>query len=116
MSLLRQRPAALRRVAIVTGFNLGDALFCLPMAGVLKKENPGIEVLLVARNYTRPLLEMSEHVSGVIDFDAASADPAILRRADIDAVLNPFPHREFAKVCRSAGIPIRVGNLRRGPY
>ncbi|MBL6750550.1 MAG: glycosyltransferase family 9 protein [Nevskia sp.] len=92
---------------------LGDVLLTFPMAGAVKRRWPHSRVYLAALPFTRPLIEASSFVDGFLDCREVVREPAILRRIGADIFLNPFPDIDLAKAARRAGVPVRVGNLKR---
>jgi ADP-heptose:LPS heptosyltransferase len=104
---------ALKVVAIAQTANLGDVVSCLPMAAVLKEHFPGVKVLFVARNYARALIEACRYSDGFIDCREAVATPAVLREREVDVLVNPFLVDDLGFAAQAAGVPVRIGNLRR---
>jgi len=105
--------APMRTVAIAQPTHLGDVVSCLPMAAVLKREWPGVRILFIARSYVRTLVEACVHIDEFIEHADAVADPGLLAVKNIDVLLNPFLADDIGGAAKAAGIPIRVGNLRR---
>lgn len=114
------------RILLSRTDNIGDVLFTLPMAGLIKKYYPKSEVLFLGKKYTRPIIECSKFVDEFYDWDEIKGmDLAIKSRDDkaksenffknlnIDAVIHVFPNQEIAKYTKIAGIPIRIGTNRR---
>ena len=97
-------------VAIEQASNLGDVVSCLPMAAALKQALPGVRVLFIARPYTRALVESCVHIDGFLDVAEVLADPMLLKR---HAFISPFLSQACGEAAHAAGVPIRVGNLRR---
>lgn len=100
-------------VAIAQPANLGDVVSCMPMAGLLKRRWPETRVLLIGRPYTRPLVEACDHFDGFVDMAEVIARPALLADHQVRVFLNPFLVKDLGLAAKAAGVPIRVGNLRR---
>jgi ADP-heptose:LPS heptosyltransferase len=101
------------RVGLVHAGNLGDVVATLPMAGAIKAACPSAEVLFIGRRYTEPLVRASQYVDTFIDSALAQDDADFVAAQRLDILLNPFPWREIAQTAARAGVPVRIGNLRR---
>ncbi|GAM07927.1 ADP-heptose--LPS heptosyltransferase 2 [Geobacter sp. OR-1] len=102
-----------RWLAIGHPMALGDVVASLPLAGIIKRELPHLKICFVGSPYARPVIECCEHIDAFLEAGAVINDPDLLNRQGIDIFLNPFPHFDLAVAAFRAGIPIRVGNLRR---
>jgi heptosyltransferase III len=102
-----------RWLAIAQNMGLGDVVACLPMAGILKAAWPHLKICFIGNSYVRPLIDCCEHIDQLLDTDSVLADPGQLKALGVDIFINPFPNRELAITAYQAGVPIRVGNLRR---
>ena len=92
-------------------------MLTLPLCGLLKTQL-GAEVVMLARGYTRPVLEASPFVDEILDWDdvaaeGADAQRAFMERARADVVLHVFPRRDIARAARDARIPLRIGTSHR---
>jgi ADP-heptose:LPS heptosyltransferase len=110
---LSAEAAAPRRVLIAHPFALGDVVSALPLAGMLKRRWPGVEVLFVGTSYSRALIESCSHIDRFIDLAGLLEGPQALAALQADVFLNPYPDKRLVKLAWQARIPIRVGNLRR---
>ena len=104
------------RVGLLQAFNIGDVIACLPMAGLIKRHYPDVRIVFIGRSYAEPVAMSCAHIDEFVDSQAVLKDHAVLAAARIDVLINPFPHRELAQSAYRAGVPVRVGNLRRGAY
>ena len=98
--------------------SLGDVMLTLPMAGIIKKFMPGVRVVFLGRNYTRAIIEASEHVDAFLNWDLLKEMQARdkiqhLKTIDADAILHVFPDKDIASLAKKAGIPIRAGTSHR---
>lgn len=94
--------------------SIGDVVLTLPLAGVLKKRFPGIEIIFLGRNYTRDVVSVSENVDHFLSWDDIRKDPVpALRKVGADTILHVFPVREIAVAAWKARIPERTGTLSR---
>ncbi len=109
-------PAAPRRILVSRTDRIGDTVLTLPLCGMLKEKFPGVEIAYLGRAYTRPVLEACPHVDQVVEWDTlqASGDPVGgLRAVRADMILHVWPRPEIAEAAAKAGIPRRVGTIRR---
>jgi len=102
------------RIGLVHAGNLGDVVAALPMAGAIKAACPSAHISFICRCYSAPVAMASQHVDAVLDADQARDDSTILAEARLDVLLNPFPYIDIARSAARVGVPVRVGNLRRG--
>lgn len=100
-------------VAIEQSANLGDVVCTLPLAGALKQRWPGVRILMIARQYARALVEACVNVDAFIDAEQVLADPMLLQREGVEVFLSPYLEDRYGEAARAAGVPLRVGNLRR---
>ena len=107
-----------RRIIVSRTDRLGDVVLTLPLLGLLRERWPEAEVIALVREYARPIVAASKHVSGVAVWPEhhAATDlerAALLRAIGADTILHVFPRREVAAAARAAGIPRRIGTARR---
>lgn len=94
--------------------SIGDVILTLPMAGMIKKHYPDCKITFLGRTYTKPIVAMSEHVDGFLNYDDFGGDGVkILTDANADTIIHVFPVQEIARMAKSAGIPNRVGTVRK---
>lgn len=97
---------------------IGDLVLTLPVCGWLKQQYPGCRVVLLGRDYTRAVAAACPALDDFISDDdlqklPAAAQVAALRAVEADAVVHVFPSRRLARLCRLAGIPVRIGTRNR---
>lgn len=102
-----------RCLAIAQPMGIGEAVACLPMAGLTKKRYPHLKICYIGTSYAKPVIDCCKHIDQFLDADEVMANPGILIEHGVDVFLNPFPHRKLALAASLAKVPIRVGNLRR---
>lgn len=98
-------------VAIVQAAALGDLVVALPMACAIKQHDPSARVLMVAREYSRPLVEASRWLDGYLDSEAVLANPQLLREHGVTTFINPKQSMPLGVAARRAGVPMRIGKL-----
>lgn len=97
---------------------LGDVILTLPLAGLIKKQNPNIRVLFMGRNYSKSIIEKSDFVDGFLNFDIISTKTEkdqiqYFKDLAADAIIHVFPNKKVATIAKKAGIPIRIGTSHR---
>ncbi len=105
------------RILVSRTDRIGDVVLTLPLCGLLK-ERLGATVVFLGRGYTRPVVEASDAVDEVLDWDAvatatATEQASALAAARADAIVHVFPRRAVAVAGRRARIPLRIGTSRR---
>ncbi|HEY2025544.1 MAG TPA: glycosyltransferase family 9 protein [Gemmatimonadaceae bacterium] len=105
------------RVLLSRTDRIGDVVLTLPLCSLLKTQL-GAEVVMLARAYTRPVLEASPYVDEILEWDrvegaGSEAQRALLASARADAVLHVFPRAPIARAARAARIPRRIGTSHR---
>lgn len=111
----------MKRILLSRTDSIGDVVLSIPMAGWLRSHYPGVEVDFLAKRYTAPILQTSEHLSEILELDELKAMEAGARRSLIeakgyDAVVHVFPNAEVGEWCKRAGIPMRIGTAKRGHH
>ena len=98
--------------------SIGDVILTLPMAGVLKKANPDIEIVFLGKKYTRDIVGTSVHIDSFLDWDEIRelSEPEqirFLKEINADAIAHVFPVKEIAHLAKKANIPLRIGTTGR---
>lgn len=97
---------------------IGDVVLTLPMAGLLKRQFPGCELVFLGRNYTRDVVALSQNIDKFLSWDevkeASESEKAnFLKKENADAIIHVFPIQEIAKASAKAKIPYRIGSTGR---
>lgn len=97
---------------------IGDVILSLPLAGVLKKENPNLKVIFLGRNYTEDIIKSSNFVDKFISWDIIGQLPRQeiieqFKALNADAIVHVFPNKEIAKIAKQAKIKYRIGTSHR---
>lgn len=98
-------------VAIVQAAALGDLVVALPMVAAIKASIPAARVLMIAREYSRPLVEAVSAIDGYLDAEAVIARPGLLAEHGVTAFINPKQSMPLGRAARTAGVPLRIGKL-----
>lgn len=96
--------------------NLGDIVYTLQLAGLLKAKMPNCKVTFIVRNYALPLLELASDVDATISFESLTQ----MTQTERSELLQPYDVFINAKACKltaqyakAAKINIRIGNSHR---
>lgn len=100
--------------------NIGDVIYTLPMAGLLKEKFPNCKVSFLTRNYTKDIIEMAEYVDGFISLDHVRDLPKnqaikFINEQHATDFIHVMPDKELAYIIKKTNIKNRVGTIRR-PY
>ncbi len=87
--------------------SIGDVVLTLPMAGYIKKYFPKCRIIFLGRNYTKDVVDLSEHIDEFISWDETKTLPKT------DVIVHVFPVKEIASAAKKAGIGLRVGTTNR---
>jgi heptosyltransferase III len=108
----------LRRIIISRTDSIGDVVLTLPVAGVLKEQNPDNRIIMLGRDYTRDIINLSMNVDEFVSWDYISTlTPAeqIQRMEELkaDVIIHVFPRKRIARLAKKAQIPMRIGTTNR---
>lgn len=104
------------KILINRNDNLGDIVYTLQLAGLLKKHFPHCSVCFVIRDYASALFEYASDVDSTLSWDSLSVMSAAERKnalKNFDVFINVRAHAKMAFYAWEAGINIRIGNARR---
>lgn len=98
--------------------SIGDVVLTLPMAGLLKKNFPECRIFFLGRTYTKPIIDLSIHIDGFINWDELSKleitdQTLMLKSFKIDTCIHVFPTKNIVRIADYAGIKNRIGTIRR---
>ena len=103
----------IRKVILSRTDALGDVMLTLPVAGLIKKYRPDWEILFLARNYARPLVERCHHIDHFIDRDDVAKHPQVLQDLGAQAIVHISPDHVMATLAQQARIGLRIGTSHR---
>jgi heptosyltransferase-3 len=97
--------------------NIGDVVLTLPMAGLIKQHYPQCEIIFLARNYVKPVVDACPSVDQFLAWDDLDNLPqaqqvAALQVQAADTFIHVFPKKNLAPLVKAAGTPHRIGVLR----
>ncbi len=108
----------IKRLIISRTDAIGDVILTLPVAGLMKKLHPGLEILFIGRSYTAPVINACEHIDEFVNWDELSGytprkKMEYFKALHADAIVHVFPDRELARIAYQSNIPLRVGTSHR---
>jgi len=109
---------SINKIIISRTDSIGDVILTLPVAGVLKKFNPNVEIFFLGKKYTRDVVESTIHVDFFLDWDdiqkkGRPEQIRIFEGLHADAIIHVFPVKEIAHLAKKANIPLRFGTTGR---
>lgn len=110
-----QKPS---KILISRTDSIGDVILTLPMAGILKNKFPGVSIVFLGKNYTKNIIETSEHIDEFISIDdlnklSLKERVQLLKAKNISHCIHVFPKKEIAQLIKKAEIPFRIGTTNR---
>ena len=98
--------------------SIGDVVLTLPMAGVLKKLYPNVNITFLGRGYTRSLIDACEHIDHFLDWDALKGEDekqkvSAFKAINAAAIIHVFPDIAISSLSKKAGISLRIGTNHR---
>ena len=108
MQALRDRPV--RRLLLVRTDGIGDVVVSLAVAEWCAAHAPEVEVDVLARPYAAPVARACGAVKRVVEWERGTPVPSL---QDYDMVVFAYPERAVVRAAVRAGVPVRVGTLRR---
>jgi ADP-heptose:LPS heptosyltransferase len=98
--------------------SIGDVILTLPMAGILKKRFPNVSIVFLGKNYTKSIIETSEHIDEFLSIDDLNKlNPKeqiqFIRNKNISHCIHVFPKKEIAQLMKKSGVQLRIGTANR---
>ena len=96
--------------------NLGDIIYTLPLATIIKKHYPNAKVTFLARTYAKELITLAADVDAFLNWDEikqASKKTLKQRLAHFDIFINAAATKATARVAKQGKIRCRIGTSRR---
>lgn len=98
--------------------SIGDVVLTLPMAGIIKQFIPQSKIIFLARNYTKDVIALSEHVDEFVSYDDilklnAQEQIAAFKKLNATYIIHVFPVKDIAYLAKKAGIANRIGTTNR---
>lgn len=110
-------PEKKQHILITRLDNIGDVVYTLPLAAMIRKHMPTAKISFLVTAYTKSLVSICPDVDQIWDWGAlqlfSNAEVVNqLRAAGITTVIHSSQCKRFASVTRRAGIPLRITTLR----
>lgn len=103
-----------RNIIISTrGHKLGDVIFSLPIATLLKRYFPHIKIGFIGNQYTKSIIEACKNIDVFIDKKNFLEQTVVISDQRIESILHVIPDREVARRAKQLTIPLRIGTSRR---
>ncbi|MDG1136196.1 MAG: glycosyltransferase family 9 protein [Bacteroidales bacterium] len=106
----------LKRIIISRTDSIGDVVLTLPMAGILKENDPDCKILFLGTTYTMPIVKLSKYVDEFINWDILQNETnpeEALKKLKADVIIHVYPNKDIASLAFKAKIPIRIGTFGR---
>jgi heptosyltransferase-3 len=106
----------MKKILLSRTDNIGDVIFTLPMAKILKKHFPDCNIYFLGKNYTRSVVECCQSIDGFISYDdlLKETKPHLtLKKYNFDCIIHVFPNKNICFWAKKAKIPLRIGTGRR---
>ncbi len=102
-----------RNIIISRTDSIGDVVLTLPVAAVLKKHFPGVQIGFLGKAYTKPVITACRYVDQFIDMNDFVNTEIIINGERPDVILHLFPDALVAKRAKQLRIPLRAGTTHR---
>jgi len=98
--------------------NLGDVVLSLPLVTILKNFYPEAHIIFLGKSYTKPILQLSEHIDEILCWDDLKTKPdselvSFFAEKNIDVAIHVFPDKRIAHIFKMAKIKMRIGTTHR---
>ncbi|MDB5950115.1 MAG: hypothetical protein JWR65_1970 [Massilia sp.] len=103
-----------KRILVIKTTQLGDLVISLPMAAALKGRDPGCVVIFLSNRATIDVARCCPDIDEVYsEPETAEALRALLVSLRVDIVIHAHSSRKITQAAHQAGIPVRIGAIRR---
>lgn len=93
--------------------SIGDVVLTLPVAGILKKYFPQMQIAFMGKAYTKPVIEACKNVDEFIDADVFLKQEVLINKKKPEAILHVLPVASIAWRAKQLNIPVRIGTANR---
>lgn len=104
------------KILINRNDNLGDIIYTLQLAALLKSHYSNCQVFFLVRNYALPLFDFTPNVDGCLSWEVISNATKQERQnllQTFDVFINAKASKAAAKFAKEAKIKLRIGNTHR---
>lgn len=107
-----------RRFCVFRTDRIGDVVLTLPVADVIKRNEPDAHVTFVTQEFTKDLPLLSPFVDDVLSIPSRDVRGVVgfaklLQKKRFDVAVFAYPRPKLVLAARLAGIPIRIGTAYR---
>jgi ADP-heptose:LPS heptosyltransferase len=93
-------------------------MLTLPLCVWLKKTIPGVELIYLGKNYTKPVVDCFSVIDEFVDWNRIEGLPTsqcveALQGLNASAIIHVFPNKDIARLAKKAKIPMRIGTSHR---
>lgn len=93
--------------------SIGDVVLTLPVATVLKKYLPGVNIAFMGKAYTKPVIEACSSVDLFVDVNDFMTNEINIFGEKPAAILHVLPEMAIARRAKQLKIPLRIGTTNR---
>ncbi len=98
--------------------SIGDVVLTLPMAGIIKQQLPGSQIIFLGRNYTKEVVNLSQHIDAFVSYDEMLKLPEqeqvkTFKALNATHIIHVFPVKHIAQLAKKAVIKNRIGTTNR---
>lgn len=93
--------------------NIGDVILTLPLVHSLKQSYPNKKLILLARNYVKPIVSATTDIDSFLDWDNLKQLPeekivSTIQNIHADTIIHAFPEPTITRLTKKAKIPTRI--------
>jgi heptosyltransferase-3 len=109
---------SVNRIIISRTDSIGDVMLTLPICVWLKENIPGVELIYLGKNYTKPVVDCFSVIDEFVDWNRIEGLPTsqrieALHELHASAIIHVFPNKDIAALAKKAKIPMRIGTSHR---
>jgi len=93
--------------------SVGDVVLALPVAGMLKRNFPGIKVGLLASSYTKAIADACVHIDEFVDVEDYIKGEVFICGKKPTAILHLVTNEHMSRRAKELDIPLRIGTMSR---
>ncbi len=107
-----------KRIVLSKINQIGDVVFALPLAYLIKQAEPSCQIIFLGRSYTKGLINSCLDIDEFADWEVISKQSPedqvqAFKNLRADIFIHIHPQKKIAQLAKQAGIPIRIGTSHR---
>ena len=107
-----------KRIVLSKTNQIGDVIFALPLAYLLKQAEPSCTIIFLGRAYTQGLINSCLDIDEFADWESTQKlsdqdQIQAFKNLKADIFINIHPKKAIAKLAKQAKIPMRIGTSHR---